>query len=191
MEQRKIVHEPICTYSDFRGDKLRIEQNKGDVYYLTYFSRKNPKKCQIGIKYPGIDATPLILIGGKRAKETFDFIMQLLENHGLDYSVTQQGKQKLVKLPWATGLATAIYLLTVYSTIRPLRYASILEKIITGHMPFMKNMVTITELAVPLSNYFEDQMDHKSGPQRMVNNKAAKVVSRMLIELTSNFVDKT
>jgi len=170
---------------------MKHGQTSGDVYYLIYVARKNPKYCQIGVKYPGIDATPLILMGGKRAKDVFDFIMQLLENHGLEYSVAQQGNERLVKLPWATGLATAVYLLTIYSTVRPLKYASILEKIITGHMPFMKNMVALTELAVPLSNYFEDRNGHKSGPPRIVNRKAAKVVSRMLIELVSNFVDKT
>jgi hypothetical protein len=152
------------------------------IYYLTYRESKNPKKCNIGIKYPGKDSKHFIIIGGRRARELYNFIIQLLDNNSIRYSIIEDGKEKMIKLPLATGLATSIYLLAIYSSLRPLRYATALEKMILGKMPLMKYFVTLTELATNLSNLLGKTEKRTCGGWTL-NKNAAKVVSRMMLEL--------
>jgi hypothetical protein len=151
------------------------------TYYLFYKESKNPKRCYIGIKYPGINSTPFIIIGGRRAKEIYNFIIQLLDNNGIKYSILMNNKKRLLELPLATGLATSIFLLAVYSSLKPLKYATSLEKMILGKMPFTKYFVTITQLATELSNYSERKNMKYS--RQTVDREAAKTTSKMLIQL--------
>jgi len=150
------------------------------VYYLFYKESKNPKNCHISIRYPGINSTPLVVIGGKRAKELFNFIIQLLDNNGIKYSVSQKRNLKIIELPLATGLSTSIFLLTTYSSLRPLKYASVFEKLILGKMPFMKYFITMGNLASDLSDYV---WKDKTQVKQALDRKAARTVSRMLIQL--------
>ncbi|RLF02638.1 MAG: hypothetical protein DRJ59_03075 [Thermoprotei archaeon] len=154
---------------------------KEGVYYLFYKDSENPKRCYIGIKYPGIDSTPFIIIGGRRSRELYNFILQLLDNNGIKYSIIEEGSEKTVELPLATGLATSIFLLAVYSSLKPLKYAASLEKMILGKMPFTKYFVIITQLATELSNYLERR--NKQYSKQALNKEAAKTVSKMLIQL--------
>ena len=149
------------------------------VYYLFYKESKSPKRCHIGVKYPGIDSTPLIIIGGRRSKEIYNFIIQLLDNNGIKYSVTERDNKTFIELPLATGLATSIFLLAIYSSLKPLKYATSLEKMILGKMPFTKYFVTITQLATELSNFLERKNKHYS--KQALDREAAKTASKMLI----------
>jgi len=151
------------------------------VYYLFYRDSKTSKKCFIGIKYPGIDSTPFIIIGGRRSKEIYNFIIQLLDNNGIKYSIIENDNKKLLELPLATGLATSIFLLTVYSSLKPLKYATSLEKMILGKMPLTKYFVTITQLATELSNHLERKNMQYS--KQALDREAAKTASKMLIQL--------
>lgn len=157
-----------------------IETLEKGVYYLFYKDSKTPKRCFIGIKYPGIDSTPFIIIGGRRSKEIYNFIIQLLDNNGIKYSIIENNN-KLLELPLATGLATSIFLLAVYSSLKPLKYAASLEKMILGKMPFTKYFVTITQLATELSNYLERKNIQHS--KQALDREAAKTASKMLIQL--------
>jgi len=150
------------------------------VYYLFYKDSKSPKRRHVGIRYPGIDSTPLIIIGGRRSKEIYNFIIQLLDNNGIKYSIIEESDKKLVELPLATGLATTIFLLAVYSSLKPLKYATALEKMILGRMPLMKYFVTTIELATELSNYLSER-----GPQvrQTLSRSSAKTASKILIQL--------
>lgn len=160
-----------------------VETLEKGVYYLFYKDSKTPKRCFIGIKYPGIDSTPFIIIGGRRSKEIYNFIIQLLDNNGIKYSVIESDNKKLLELPLATGLATSIFLLAVYSSLKPLRYATALEKMILGRMPLTKYLVTSTELATQLSNYLGEKNKGGSHGRQTLNRDAAKTASKMLIQL--------
>jgi len=153
------------------------------VYYMFYKDSKNPKRCHIGIRYPGIDSTPLIIIGGHRAREIYNFIIQLLDNNGVKYSIIEKDNKTFVELPLATGLATSIFLLAVYSSLRPLRYATVLEKMILGRMPLMKYFVTIMELATELSNYFDERSHAHMHGRQTLSRDSAKTASKMMIQL--------
>lgn len=158
-----------------------METVEKGVYYLFYKDSKTPKRCFIGIKYPGIDSTPFIIIGGRRSKEIYNFIIQLLDNNGIKYSILEDDNKKLLELPLATGLATSIFLLAVYSSLKPLKYAASLEKMILGKMPFTKYFVTITQLATELSNHLERKNMRYS--KQALDREAAKTASKMLIQL--------
>jgi hypothetical protein len=150
------------------------------VYYLFYKGSKNPKRCYIGIKYPGIDSSPLIIIGGRRSREIHKFIIQLLDNNGIKYSIIEKAGKTFFELPLATGLATSIFLLAVYSSLKPLKYATALEKMILGRMPLMKYFVTTMELATELSNYFGEKSPRV---RQTLNRDSARMASKMLIQL--------
>ena len=152
------------------------------IYYLTYKDAENPKRCRIGLKYPGEDSKHLVVIGGRRARELYNFIIQLLDNNSIRYSIIEKGKEKTIRLPLATGLATSIFLLATYSSLRPLRYATVLEKMILGKMPLMKYFVTLTELATNLSTFL-GKTGNSTGGSQTLNRNAAKVISRMMLEL--------
>ena len=151
------------------------------VYYLFYKENKSPKRCHIGIKYPGVDSTPLIIIGGRRSKEIYNFIIQLLDNNGIKYSIIKKGNKTLIELPLATGLATSIFLLTVYSSLKPMKYAVLFEKLILGKMPFTKYFITIIQLATELSDYLKKK--NVESPRQTLDREAAKIASKMLIQL--------
>jgi len=78
-------------------------------------------------------------------------------------------------------LRLLIFLLAVYSSLKPLKYAASLEKMILGKMPFTKYFVTITQLATELSNYIE--WKNKQYSKQALEREAAKIVSKMLIQL--------
>jgi len=157
------------------------------VYYLFYKETKNPKRCEISIRYPGINSTPLVVIGGQRSRELFNFITQLLDNNGIKYSVFQKKNFKVVELPLATGLATSIFLLTVYSSLRPLKYASMLERLILGKMPFMKYFITMSNLASELSDY---GLKNRLQSRQTLDREAAKTASKMLIQLIKGIANE-
>lgn len=157
-----------------------METVEKGVYYLFYNDSKTPKRCFIGIKYPGIDSTPFIIIGGRRSREIYNFIIQLLDNNGIKYSIIENDNKKLLELPLATGLATSIFLLAVYSSLKPLKYAASLEKMILGRMPLMKYFVTTIELATELSNYLSEERPHI---KQTLDRNSAKTASKMLIQL--------
>jgi hypothetical protein len=156
------------------------------VYYLFYKESKNPKACYIGIKYPGIDSTPFIIIGGRRSKDIYNFIIQLLDNNGIKYSIIEKAHKTVVELPLATGLATSIFLLTAYSSLKPLKYATALEKMILGRMPLMKYFVTIMELATELSNHYSEKNPHV---RQTLNRESARIASKMLVQLMSGLTE--
>jgi uncharacterized membrane protein YwzB len=153
------------------------------VYYLLYRDSKNPKKCSIGIKYPGINSTPLIIIGGRRSREIYNFIIQLLDNNGVKYSMFDRDNKTFIELPLATGLATSIFLLAAYSSLKPLKYAAVLEKMILGRMPLMKHFVATMELATELSNFLSEENESSHRVRQTLNKNAAKATSKMLIQL--------
>ncbi|MEM2126618.1 MAG: hypothetical protein QXH67_00135 [Candidatus Bathyarchaeia archaeon] len=152
--------------------------NKG-VYYLFFKDSRNPKRCHLGVKYPGIEATPLVMLGGKRAKELYGFIIQLLENNGISYTTFEMDEKTFVELPLATGLATSIFLLAAYSCRRPLRYAPALERMILGRMPLMKYLTNMVDLALEL-NYLEEEGFHT---RQTLSRKVANSASKILIQL--------
>ena len=157
-----------------------MEASGKGVYYLFYKDSKNPKKCHVGIKYPGVDSTPLIVIGGRRSKDIYNYIIQLLDNNGIKYLTVRKDGKIFVKLPLATGLAVSIFLLAVYSTLKPLKYATALEKMILGKMPLMKYFTTMVELAIELSNLHDEGKPHTT---QTLDRSSARTVSKMLIQL--------
>ena len=159
------------------------------TYYLFYRDSKSPKRCQVGILYPGLNSSPFIILGGARAQKIYHFIIQLLDNSGLQYSVIQSNNKKIIELPLATGLATTIFLVSVYSSLQPLKHAATLEKMILGKVPFTKYFVTLTELATELSNYF-DEKSESSRAKQTLHREAAKIASKMLLQLMSGIEKK-
>jgi hypothetical protein len=140
----------------------------------------NPKKAHIGVRYPGRRATPLVILGGKRAKDIYQFITQTLEKCGLKCHEIEDGGEVLIKLPWATGLAASFFLLSAYSTKKPLKYAFAFERMITGEMPLTRYLVSLLNLAIDLSSYLENKGGFSSRyPRQIVSAEAAKIVSRM------------
>jgi hypothetical protein len=178
------MYKPIRPIASNR--KIDIQTLYQGTYYLFYKESQNPKKCKIGIRYPGIDSTPFVVLGGKRAKDIYNFINQLLENSGIKHLTQKIGKMTLTELPLATGLATTIFLLTAYSSLNPLRHATTLEKMILGKMPFTKYFVTLTELSTDLSNY----LGEKEPTNQTIDRQAAKTVSKMLLELMDGIEKK-
>jgi len=157
------------------------------VYYLFYKESNNPKACHIGVKYPGIDSTPFIIVGGRRSKDMYNFIIQLLDNNGIKYSFIEKSNKMFVELPLATGLATSIFLLAAYSSLKPLKYATALEKMILGRMPLMKYFVTIIELATELSNHYGEKKTHI---RQTLNKESARIASKILVQLMSGLTNK-
>lgn len=176
--------KPICTITSNR--ELITQTLHQRTYYLSYEENKNPKKCRVGIRYPGVNSTPFVTIGGKRAKDIYTFITQLLENNGIHYSKQKNWNINTIELPLATGLASAIFLLSVYSSIYPLRYAATLERMILGKIPFTRYFVMLTELSMDLSNYLEE----KHAKKQALNKQAAKTVSKMLLGLINGIERK-
>lgn len=179
------MHKPIRPLTTDR--EINMQTLYEGTYYLFYKESRNPKKCKIGIQYPGINSTPFIILGGKRAQEIFNFVIQLLDNSGLKYSIQKTRNNTIIELPLATGLATTIFLLSVYSSLRPLRYAATLEKMILGKIPLTKYFVTLTELSTELSNYLSDQ---KLSKKQTLTREAAKTVSKMLLQLIKGIEKK-
>jgi hypothetical protein len=160
-----------------------VKEFEEGVYYLFHKDSKSPKRSYIGIRYPGVNSTPLIVIGGKRSKDIYRFIIQLLENNGIKYSLSEEKKEKIIELPLATGLASSVFLLAVYSTTKPLKYAVSLERMILGKMPLTKYFIATTELATELSNYFGKSGEKSRHRKQVLETRAAKVASKMLIQL--------
>jgi hypothetical protein len=153
------------------------------IYYLIYRDEGDSKRTYIGVRYPSWRATPLVVLCGKRARDVYRFITQVLENRGLKCREVENNGEKIIELPWATGFAASFFLLSVYSTRKPLKYAFAFERMITGEMPLSKYMVSLVNLAVSLSRYIENKSGYTDYPKQIVNAKAAKTVSRMAIHL--------
>ncbi len=154
------------------------------VYYLIYRNKDNPKRAYVGVRYPSRRATPLVVLGGERAKDVYQFITQTLENCGLKCQEIENGDEVMIKLPWATGLAASFFLLSVYSTKKPLKYAFAFERMMTGEMPLTRHLVSLLNLAIDLSRYFEDRGERNVGyPKQMISGKAARTVSNMTVHL--------
>jgi hypothetical protein len=152
------------------------------VYYLIYRNKDNQKRAYVGVRYPSRKATPLVVLGGKRAKDVYQFVTQTLENCGLKCQKIEDDGEVLIKLPWATGLAASFFLLSVYSTKKPLKYSFAFERMITGEMPLTRHLVSLLNLAVDLSRYFESEGGYNASyPRQMISAKAAKTVSRMIV----------
>jgi len=115
----------------------------------------------------------------RRSKELYNYITQLLDNNRIKYIIPKQDDKKVLELTLATGLATSIFLLTVYSRLKPMRYAASLENIILGKMPLMKYFVTSIELATDHSNHMGKK---ESSLGQTLDREAAKTTSRMLIQ---------
>ena len=152
------------------------------VYYLIYRNKDSPKRAYVGVRYPSRRATPLIVLGGKRAKDVYQFITQVLENCGLKCQEIVDDGEVLIKLPWATGLAASFFLLSVYSIKKPLKYSFAFERMITGEMPLTRHLVSLLNLAVDLSRYLENKDGYMAGyPRQTISAEAARTVSRMTI----------
>ena len=156
---------------------------EGGVYYLNYRGGEGDlRRTYLGVKYPGGRATPLVVLGGKRAKDVYEFILQVLDNCGLKCREVEKNGEKLIKLPWATGLVASFFLLSVYSIKKPLKYAFAFEKMIAGEMPLSRYSILLLNLAVDLSRHFESKGEYGvSHPRQMIGSKAAKIVSRMTL----------
>lgn len=157
---------------------------EGGVYYLIYRDKGNPKRTYVGVRYPSGRATPLVVLGGKRAKDLYQFITQALENCGLKCPEVENKSEKLIKLPWATGLAASFFLLSVYSAKKPLKYAFAFERMMAGEMPLTRHLVSLLNLAIDLSRHFEGRGGRNASyPRQMISTKAAKTVSNMTAHL--------
>ena len=185
MGQGQNMHKPIRPITADR--EVTMQTLYEGTYYLFYKESRILKKCKIGIQYPGINSAPFIILGGKRAKEIYSFTNQLLDNSGLKYSTQKNKNYTVIELPLATGLATTVFLLAVYSSLHPLRYAATLEKMILGKIPLTKYFVTLTELSTELSNYLNEK---GSSTKQTLNREAAKTVSKMLLQLIEGIEKK-
>jgi hypothetical protein len=145
-----------------------------------YKESRTPKRSKLGIQYPGINSTPYIVLGGKTAKEIYDFILQLLDNNGIKHPIHRRKNYATIELPLATGLATTMFLLSAYSCVRPLRHAAFLERMILGKIPLTKYFVMLTELSTDLTNYLGAP---NPSAKQTLNREAARTISKMLLQL--------
>jgi hypothetical protein len=157
---------------------MSIEQVEKGIYYLTY--KETKRRPYLSIKYPHIRSRAFIATNGPRAKNMRNFIMQLLENNRLNYSVVEKGDGTYVQLPWATGAAISAYLLAVYGSTKPLKYAVVLDRLISGKMPLAKHIGALTELAIDLSSYLEAATGRRVGKRQIIDARAARAVSAMM-----------
>ena len=81
-------------------------------------------------------------------------------------------------------MAASFFLLSVYSTKKPLKYAFVFERMMSGEMPLTKHLVSLLNLAIDLSRYFESRGGQDAGyPRQMISAKAARTISSMTIRL--------
>ncbi|MEM3693683.1 MAG: hypothetical protein QXI39_06660 [Candidatus Bathyarchaeia archaeon] len=157
---------------------MGVEQEEKGVYYIAY--KETKRRPYLSIKYPSMRSRPFIATNGPRAKSIYRFIVQLLENNRLSYSLVAKEDGTYVQLPWATGAAISAYLLAVYGSMKPLKYAVILERLISGKMPLARYISLLTELAMDLSGYLEASSGRRVGRRQIVDARAARAVSAMM-----------
>ncbi len=145
---------------------------------MIYREAKNQKKSMLGIKFPSLKAPLYIKLGGKRARDLYKHIVLTLDNLGIPYSIERESSREVLRVPWTTGLAISTFLLAVYSKRRPLAYAYVLDKMLTGSLPLVRHLINMTEMALDLSEYFGNA---KSEP--LITHKSAATISKMIIIL--------
>jgi len=154
-----------------------MERAEGE-YWLIYKDSRSPKKRFLGIKFPSMKSRFYLRLGGNRATELYKYIILTLDSNRVEYSLEKIKNRVFLKLPWSTGLAITIFLLTVYSNRKPLTHAPILAKMLNGEMPLMTHLTRLIQLAIDLTDYATDaQRD------RLVSHKSASTVSKMINEL--------
>lgn len=155
---------------------------KSSIYYLVYKEGKNPKTTWIGIKYPGEKPKPFVKIGGRRATETYRFLLQVFNSYGIKYStVDKNNEYTVIKIPLPTGFAISIFLLSIYSTYNPIKYGFVFEKLLTGNMPLNSHALSFLDLAVDLSYYLDEKLPKKR--EQLLHPLAARTVSQVLLKL--------
>lgn len=160
-----------------------IKMGKTGVYYLIY-KDGNGRNTLVGIKFPSLNSTPFIVIGGKRAKRIYQFIVQVLENYGLKCHEEKYKDLNVIELPWATGLATSLYLLAIYSVNKPLKYGFLFEKMIIGEMPLVDYLIQFINFAVTLSKHVEEKTGVRiKYPKQLIDDRVAKTVSKNIINI--------
>ncbi len=145
---------------------------------MIYHEAKNPKKSILGIKFPSLRAPLYMKLGGRRARDLYKHIVLTLDNLGIPYSIERKSSREVLRVPWITGLAITTFLLAVYSMRKPLAYAYVLDKILTGRMPLARHLMNMTEMALDLSEYLGNA---KSEP--LIAHKSAAAISRMMVIL--------
>lgn len=157
-----------------------MELKKRGEYYVIYHQSKNAKKCILGIKFPSLKAPLYLKLGGRRAKDLYKYIVLTLDNLGISYLNEKENFHEILKVPWATGLAITAFLLAVYSKRRPLTYAHVLNRMLTGDMPLARHLVSMIEMALDLSEYLGNI---KGGP--LITHKSAMVISKAITHVLS------
>jgi len=156
-----------------------VDRVEGE-FWLVYKKSETPKKCTLGVKFPNLKSRFYITLGGRRATELYNYILLTLDTNRIEYSMERVSNRFLVKLPWSTGLAITLFLLTVYSNRKPLTHAPILNKMLNGEMPLMKHLTRMIELALDLTDHLGE-----IGRNRLVSHHSARTVSKIINKLIS------
>ncbi|MEM0048903.1 MAG: hypothetical protein QW464_08570 [Ignisphaera sp.] len=154
-----------------------MERHKGE-YYVIYYGSRNPKRSVLGVKFPSLKSPLYIKLGGERARNLYKHIILTLDNLGIPYSTEKESLHEVLRVPWATGLAITIFLLAIYSKRKPLAYAHVLDKMLTGSMPLARHLTNMTEIALDLSEYLGNTRD-----KPLITHKSAATISKMMVTL--------
>ncbi|MEM2169667.1 MAG: hypothetical protein QW186_07695 [Candidatus Bathyarchaeia archaeon] len=105
-------------------------------------------------------------------------VKQFLPGLNYSWSLERGSPREVLRVPWATGLAITTFLLAVYSKRKPLAYAHVIDKMLTGSMPLSRHLIDMTEIALDLSEY----LGNAEG-RPLITHKSAKVISKMMVNL--------
>jgi hypothetical protein len=159
---------------------VRKEMIEKGEYYLTYSPAKDRARDSLSIRFPSFKSSPFLVVGGRRSLELYKFLTATMKIHRIAFSLREDRGQHTLILPWATGHATAVFLLAVYATTKPLVHASFFEKMLVGSMPMARYFTRMTELALDASALSGDK---EGSIDRLVTRKAARTVSKMMLGL--------
>lgn len=150
-------------------------------YYIIYERRS--KLSSLSVVFPTIESKPFMVIGGRRASRLFEFLRHLFREYGLILSHQREETREVIEVPWATGLATVVFMLATYSSSKPLLHADLLERLISGRMPLSSYFLMMPDLAQSLSEYMDYVLGTRGERNQVLRPEAVRVVSRIMGEI--------
>lgn len=150
------------------------------IFYLVLSHNK------LSVRYPGFKAMPLVILGGTRAKTTFNIIVGILRTYGLTRPMIVAEEEIRIGLPWAAGLAVSFFLLALYNTLNPSKYAWLLEQILAGANPIASHLDSLINSAIELSGRMDEYYGNDIRERRQfLHPRAAKTISKNILKMAS------
>jgi hypothetical protein len=126
-----------------------------NLYYLIY--RRRGRVSELALRILDLSLKDFVKFRGERANKILATIHRVIDAYGMEYRATKDAESVVLELPADVGQAILLFMLLIYSAKDPERYASFLEKLIAGRIPFSKYLGMFIDVAVNLSELEDDE----------------------------------